>query len=157
MADYQGNSLINYSKNYLVETNKRINYFEKQIKFFKYNPKNIINKRILIILFLLYIKIQISISDNPVIILKINKSGRNKIISINYLKNLSDVIINDIKVETKKNETLYEFDKSESTVTIILKSQLTNYNKLFHECSNITEIKFENFDTSDITTLAESF
>ena len=155
MADYQGNSLINYSKNYLVETNKRTYYFEKQTKFFKYNPKNIMNKRILIILFLLYMKIQISISDNPVITSKINKSGRNKIISMNYIKYLSEVYINDIKMT--KIDNFYEFDEGESTVKIKLNAQLTNYSKLFHECSNITEIKFENFDTSNIITLAESF
>ena len=155
MAYYKVYSLINNSKNYSVQTNKRIIFFEKKTKISKYNSKNIINKRILIILFLLYIKIQISISDNPVITLKINKGTKSKIMSINFKDYLSEVYVNGEFMTTLDN--YYQINEDNSTVKIILKSQITNCNKLFHNCDKITEIKLENFDSSNIESLSESF
>ena len=155
MAEYNLKCLINILQNYLVETDtKKIN-FEKHVKTLRYNTRNLIYKRILFIFFILYIRIQITISDNPVITLKINKGASNKIMSMKYKEYLSEVYVNDVKMT--KLDIFYEISEDDSTVKIIFKSQLNNLDMLFHRCDKITEIKLENFDLSNITNLAESF
>ena len=143
----------------MVEYNSSLN--DKKRTFLKIKEKNInditknsINKKILFILFIFFIKIQIYICDNPVITLKI-QSGVNSIIYKDFKNYISEVYINDTNMENI--ETSYNFTQNGTIVKIILNSQITNFNKMFMDCKYITEISFSNFDSSNINKFSEVF
>ena len=111
------------SKNWLIETCIRNGFHEKQEKIFRKNIEYLISKRILIFLFIIYLKIQISISENPVITLKIKK-GTYSIINSNFKQYLLKVIINDVIMENTKIS--YDFTKEDNNVTLKFNSQINN-------------------------------
>ena len=112
MVEYNINAVINTSHNCSIKTNKQKTFFKKKVKFIRGNTKNIINKRILIILIIFYIKIQIYMSDNSVLTLKILK-GVNSIIYKDFKNYLSEIYINDINMTNI--ETSYNFTENENT------------------------------------------
>ncbi len=101
MAYFKRNYIINASQNLSIKANKKSFIHEKQEKL-----KNIKNKRIIIFFIILYIKIKISICDNPVITIKIEK-GKNSFINNNFKKYLSEIYINDINIT--HIDTSYDF------------------------------------------------
>ena len=142
------------SKNWLIETYIRNSFHEKQEKIFRKNIKYLISKRILIFLFIIYLKIQISISENPVIILKIKK-GTHSIINSNFKQYLLKVIINNRRKTATK--TSYDLTEEDNNVTLILNSQIDNCSQMFKDCNNISEINFINFDTSNVIDFSNMF
>ena len=129
--------------------------FHQKEKIFKRNLKNSNIKRILIILFTLYIKIQLSECDNPIITLKIKSKGNISIINEAFKNYLLDEYINDQK--HGNIETFYDFTEKDNTVKLILNSQINNFNKMFVDCHNIYEINFTNFNSSNINEFSEVF
>ena len=154
MVEYKLHCFINSSRNDSTESNKKRAFYEKKEKTKNENIKNIVNKTKLFILIIFFIKIQISICENPIITLKIQK-GVNSIIYKDFKNYISEVYINDIKMENIK--TSYDFTENENTVKIILNSQITNCNQMFKDCKFITEISFSNFDSSNINGFSEVF
>ena len=154
MVEYKLHCFINSSRNDSTESNKKRAFYEKKEKTKNENIKNIVNKTKLFILIIFYVKLQISICENPIITLKIQK-GDNSIINKNFKNYISEVYINDANMT--KIETSYNFIEDENTVKIILNSQITNCNKMFMDCKKILEINFSNFDASNITYLSETF
>ena len=75
--------MINVSRNCFIKFFNQNIRFRKQSKSF--NTKNVINNRMLIILIILYIRIQSSLSSNNIITLKVNK-GNNQIINNDVIK-----------------------------------------------------------------------
>ena len=135
----------NVPPNFFFKNSQKILFYEIKEKACRYNIKFIIKKRIFIILFILFIKFQVIISDNPVITLKIRKKGKNSIIYNDFKMYLSEIYIND---ENMSNiETSYNFSLEDNTVKIILNSQINNCSKMFMNCRNITEINFTNFES----------
>ena len=144
--------MINVSRNCFIKFFNQNIRFRKQSKSF--NTKNVINNRMLIILIILYIRIQSSLSSNNIITLKVNK-GNNQIINNDVIKYISEVYANDINITTIKNRI--NLTESTNTVKIIFNSQINNCKELFKSCSEIYEIDFTNFDSSNITHLTEAF
>ena len=90
------------------------------------------------------------------IILKFNNSGSNKI--FNRVQSLPD----EIKINEKKQPTIdntYYFNESEANnkVELIWNQTITTTEKMFRECSNITEIDLSNFDTSSVESMGYMF
>ena len=85
MVHYKISSKTKVSKNCFIETCIKTIFYEKKENIFSSKIKYLKSKRILIFLFRLYLKIHISISENPVIRLKI-KNGYNQIINSNFTK-----------------------------------------------------------------------
>ncbi len=154
MVDYYLYYSKNSSRNNSSKNNKKRTILKIKEKIINDSTKNIINKRNLFILFIFCIKIQIYICGNPVITLNIQK-GVNSIIYKDFKNYISEVYINDIKMENIK--TSYDFTENENTVKIILNSQITNCNQMFKDCKFITEISFSNFDSSNINGFSEVF
>ena len=124
--------MINVSHNCFIE------FFNQNIRIRKQsknsNTKNIINNKILIVLIILYIRIQASISSNNIITLKINKGnkGKSQIINNAFIKFISEIYVNDINMTTIENRI--NFNENSNTVKIILNSQINNCNGLFKGC-----------------------
>jgi len=154
MVHYKINSKTKVSKNCLIETCIKYIFYEKKEKIFSSNIKYLKSKRILIFLFILYLKIHISISENPVIRLKIKK-GYNQIINSNFTKYLLEVHINDINNTNIDN--YYYCTEEDNNVTLILNSQINNCSQMFMDCKYVTEINFINFDTSNIIDFSNMF
>ena len=129
--------------------------FHQKEKIFKRNLKNSGMKRILFILFTLYIKTQVSECDNPIITLKIKNKGNVTIINEAFKNYLLLVYINDQNMANI--ETFYDFTEEDNTVKLVLNSQINNFNKMFVDCHNIYEINFTNFDSSNINEFSEVF
>ena len=87
------------------------------------------------------------------IILKINKTGMNNILNYNWNNNghpcPSSIYLND-NLQNLADCTKINIDTLESTDKLVWNNPLNSIICLFCGCSNITEIKFLNFDTSSI-------
>ena len=155
MADYKTDFKTNISQSHMVETNKAKNLIEKREKSFRYTTKNIISKRILIFLFILYMNINLSISANQFVSIKM-KNGDNKyFINPDFKKYILEIHINDEKIPGIFSK--YVFVDEEITVKVLFNSTINNCSGMFKDCSNILEIDFTNFDSSNITHLSETF
>ena len=110
------NKLMAHSKNYLIEICNNNIYVEKYEKGFSFK-KYLMSNRILIILFILYLKFQISISNNPIITLQINNIGNNTIIYKDFKEYLLEVYINDINMTNIDNS--YNFTEENNTVKFV--------------------------------------
>ena len=132
--------MINVSQKILIETNKNEYFFDRQERTFRQSIKYVINKRILIRIFVLYLMFQVIISDNSIITLKIQNTGNNSFIYQDFKEYLSEVYINDENLENI--ETYYNFTEENNTIKLIFNSQINNCNKMFMDCSNISEIDF---------------
>ena len=73
----------------------------------------------------------------------------------NFYENISEVIINDTKIELTK--TAYNFENGLNNVTIRFHSEINSCEKMFNESSNIIEIDLSNFDTSKVTNMDSMF
>ena len=141
MASYKINFIANVSKKRKINREKEIRY-------------NIMNKRILIVILILYLNIQVSTLDDNFITLKI-KQGNNTFLSDKLKDHLSEVYIDDIS--QTNIDTYYNFPEGEHTVKLVFNSQINYCNQMFRFCSNITEIDFINFDASNILMFSETF
>ena len=147
--------MINVNQNCLIENYGKKCFLVKQEKILKENTKKLINKRLFIILFILYINIQVSINDNPSFITLNITKGNNSIIYKDFKIYLSEVYINEVNMSNI--ETFYNFTEEVNIVKIVFKSQINNCNKMFMDCKGIYEINFTNFDSSNITNLSQTF
>jgi len=154
MAYCKINYMINDSQKCLIKTHNN-EIFHKTEKLIKKSLKNLVIKRILIILFTLYIKIQLSECDNPIITLIMKNKGNISIINEAFKSYLLEVYIDDINMTNI--ETFYNFNKKNTAVKIKLNSQINNFSKMFINCNNISEINFINFDLSNIIGFSEVF
>ena len=141
MASYKINFIANVSKKRKINREKEIRY-------------NIMNKRILIVILILYLNIQVSTLDDNFITLKI-KQGNNTFLSDKLKDHLSEIYIDDIS--QTNIDTYYNFPEGEHTVKLVFNSQINYCNQMFRFCSNITEIDFTNFDASNILMFSETF
>ena len=57
--------------------------------------------------------------------------------------------------ETK--EYKYYFDKLDNIVELTWDNNINDCSNMFYGCSNITEINFYNFDTSNVTSMSAMF
>ena len=151
---YKNNSL---EKGTIQEESKlkgrKINIQKKQ--------KNIINKRIKSIIFIKLLLLDlISIISSPNIYhffilkffdikLKIKGPGTKYIFSSNLRNYPNKIIINGIE----KNSFTYSqyLNQTDNLVELIWNSKIKDSYKMFYGCSDIYEIDFSNFDTSEIT------
>ena len=94
------------------------------------------------------------------IILKIDKTGKNKILNKANLgleySCPSIIYLNDI-IQTLEDCSEINIITSESIVKLVWDNPLTSIYGLFSYCITITEIKFLNFDTSSLTNAAQLF
>ena len=94
------------------------------------------------------------------IILKINNIGMNNILYYNYLNKEypcpSIIYLND-KIQNLTNCTRINISIPGSIVKLVWNNPLNSTRCLFYFCSNITEIKFLNFDKSLLTNIAGLF
>ena len=67
-----------------------------------------------------------------------------------------EVKINGIKKDLNKNNKYY-FNEDENYVEITLDDNITNCDHMFYRCNKITEINFNNFDTSKVTSMSAMF
>ena len=67
-----------------------------------------------------------------------------------------EVKINGIKIDLNINNK-YIFNEDENYVEITLDDNITNCDHMFYGCNKITEINFNNFDTSKVTSMSAMF
>ena len=67
-----------------------------------------------------------------------------------------EVKINGIKIDLNINNK-YNFNEDENYVEITLDDNITNCDHMFYGCNKITEINFNNFDTSKVTSMSAMF
>ena len=95
------------------------------------------------------------------IILKINNTGMNNILSNYYIGAYhscpSLIYLNNNTIQNLGDCTQINIDTPGSIVKLVWNNPLNSSQCLFCFCSNITEIKFLNFDTSSLTDMQETF
>ena len=97
------------------------------------------------------------------ITLKINSTGNISIYSVlskYYCTNLTppppdEVLINDINQSEIK--PYYYFNKSQNNIKLVWKKNIKQAACLFYYCTEITEMNFSHFDTSEITYMVSMF
>ena len=154
---------MNIDKNDLVKIKFILRKVYKKIKLLKPSNNNIrnikVNTYIVKIIFIsLLIPINNIIEYNSFEIkLKLQRIGYSNILSSSFNKSYyPDIIyINGIQNDTIQNK--YYFNKAINNATLIWNKTINGCYKMFHECSNIIEIDFSNFDTSDVTDMGFMF
>ena len=146
---------ISFKSKILDEMNNRYNFLIKRKKFKYYEKQNKIYLKIIEIFFLVYtfnfILLNINeISCESYIIVKINKSGRNKILYNGGVEdnkhdcyNVSmhmpnSMTINGNQIVSPVGE--YEFTQDENTIKLYYDDSKKDYKCLFYGCSDIDEI-----------------
>ena len=100
----------------------------------------------------------ISFSGENSIKIKINGNGTFPIIySDYYLKPSSYYLNNDDTSRTSFNDSEIEFLNPENYVTIIFTNEATSCDSMFKGCSDIIEIDFSNFISSNIQNIDNMF
>ena len=88
--------------------------------------------------------------------LKITNSGTNSVFGKKFKAGiLKEVYINNFK--QYKVDYSYIFDNGNNNVTLCWNNIITDCEYMFSECSNISEINFTNFDTSQVKTTSHMF
>ena len=138
-----------------------INYRgEKQRNFFHFH------RNALIKLFFVIIFPHINLTKNNLylltklnskteIIITINGSGPQNILSQKYNNTLPDIILVNGKQEEPKK--IVNMTEKENNVTMIWNSQITSCEQMFAFCNNLTTINFVDFDTSLVTSMRMMF
>ena len=89
------------------------------------------------------------------IILKINEIGEQYIINESFRPLPSKISINGKEVE--KIDPKVNITEENSIIELIWNETLTNYHQMFAGLSNIEEIDFTEFDTSQVTDMSKMF
>ena len=145
-------------KNELIKEGKRSNNNSKLI-----NQKII--KMVLIIIQINKISSKININKNFIfnsseIIIKINETGMHSILNNEYIDikyPCPSLVYLNLEIQNLTNCSKINITKPGSIIKLIWNNPLNSLHCLFCNCSNITEIKFLNFDTSLITDISNLF
>ena len=163
---------INFKSKFLDVMNHRYNFLLKRKKFKCYKKQNKIYLKIIEIFFLVYtfnfILLNINeISCESYIVVKINKSGRNKILYNGGVEdnkhncyNVSmhmpnSMTINGNQIVPPVGE--YEFTRDENTIKLYYDDSKTDYKCLFYGCSDIDEIDASHLITSNVYNMEYMF
>ena len=112
-------------------------------------------KRILLFFIILIMKIFFSLSIDNSITLKINSGEKLRIINIGYKSYIRSIYINEVLQE--RISSTYDFTEDNNIVKIIFKNQMSKCNELFKNCSEVYEIDFSDFDSSNMLEIVGFF
>ena len=154
---------MNIDKNDLAENKFILRKVYNKIKLLKPCNNNIRNIKVnTYIIEIIFISLLISINNiieynSFEIKLKLQRIGYSNILSSFFNKRYyPDIIyINGIQNDTIQNK--YYFNKAINNATLIWNKTINSCYHMFNGCSNIIEIDFSNFDTSDVTDMGFMF